>query len=101
MPSNFRGATAVVGIGQTPWYKRGAAPEPELKLAERAIVAAAEDAGIDPRDIDGFVSWGSERNSGQMMMRALGTKEIRFGALMWIHGGGAAGSIGLAASAIV
>jgi acetyl-CoA acetyltransferase len=101
MPSKMRGATAIVGVGQTPWYKRGSASDPELKLALRAVVAAADDAGIDPRDIDGFVSWGSEKNTGQNMMSALGTRDLRFGALMWTHGGGSAGSIGLAAMAIV
>lgn len=101
MPSIMRGATAIVGVGQTPWYKRGSAADSELKLALRAVVAAADDAGIDPRDIDGFVSWGSEKNSGQNMMSALGTRELRYGALMWIHGGGSAGAIGLAATAIV
>ena len=56
----FRGSAAVVGIGQTPYYKRGSSPDPEIKLALRAIVAACEDAGIDPSEIDGFVSYGSE-----------------------------------------
>jgi acetyl-CoA acetyltransferase len=98
--SNIRGAAAVVGLGQTPWYKRGTAPDSEFKMAVQAVVAAAEDAGISPRDIDGFVSWGSENNTGQNMMSALGTKELRFGSLMWTHGGGSAGSIGLAAMAI-
>ena len=100
MSRQMRGAAAIVGIGATPWYKRGTAAESEIRLAVRAIVAAAEDAGIDPRDIDGFVSWGSEMNAGQYLMSALGTRELKYGALMWIHGGGSAGSIGLAASAI-
>jgi acetyl-CoA acetyltransferase len=98
--SRLRGAAAVVGLGQTPWYKRGTSGEPEMKLALRAVVAAAEDAGIDPREIDGFVSWGSEKSAGQYLMSGLGMRELRYGALMWIHGGGSAGSIGLAASAI-
>lgn len=34
-------------------------------------------------------------------MPALGTKELRFGALIWGHGGGIPGALGLAASAIV
>ena len=97
----MRGTTAVVGVGETPWYKRGTSGEPALKLALRAIVAAAEDAGIDPSEIDGFVSYGSERNDGQRMMPALGTKELRFGALVWTHGGGIPGALGLAATAIV
>jgi acetyl-CoA acetyltransferase len=91
----------VVGIGQTPLYKRGTSPDPEMKLTLRAIVAACEDAGISPRDVDGFVSYGSERNDGQKLMPALGTKELRFGALVWGHGGGIPGALGLAASAIV
>jgi acetyl-CoA acetyltransferase len=97
----MRGTTAVVGIGETPYHKRGTSGEPALKLALRAIVAAAEDAGIDPSEIDGFVSYGSERNDGQRMMPALGTKELRFGALVWTHGGGIPGALGLAATAIV
>jgi acetyl-CoA acetyltransferase len=99
--SPLRGATAVVGIGQTPLYKRGTSPDPEMKLCLRAIVAACEDAGISPRDIDGFVSYGSERNEGQKMMPALGSREIRFAALNWSHGGGIPGALGLAAAAIV
>ena len=97
----LRGATAVVGLGDTPFYKRGASGEPALKLALRAVVAAAEDAGIDPADIDGFVSYGAERAEGQRMMAALGTRELRFGALAWTHGGGIPGALGLAAMAIV
>ncbi|MBP7337115.1 hypothetical protein [Niveispirillum sp.] len=99
--SRLRGATAIVGIGQTPYYKRGTSPDPELKLALRAIVAAAEDAGIDPRDIDGFISYASERNDAQKLMPALGTKEVRFASLAWIHGGGIPGALSIAASAIV
>jgi len=99
--SRLRGATAVVGIGQTPYYKRGTAPDPELKLCLRAIVAACDDAGIDPRDIDGFVSYASERSDAQKLMPALGTREVRFASLAWIHGGGIPGALSIAASAIV
>ena len=97
----FTGRTAIVGIGQTPWYKRGTSPDPEMKLALRAIVAACEDAGLDPRDIDGFVSYGSEHNTGQKLLPGLGTRDLRFAALAWTHGGGIPGAIGIAASAII
>jgi acetyl-CoA acetyltransferase len=100
MSNTLRGRAAVVGIGQLPWYKRGTAPEPEGKLALRAVVAAADDAGLDVRDIDGFTSWGSERNFGRHMAVALGLHEVRYGALVWTHGGGSAGAVGLAAMAI-
>lgn len=99
--TKLRGATAVVGIGQTPYYKRGSSPDPEIKLTLRAIVAACEDAGIDPRDIDGFISYASERNDAQKLMPALGTREVRFASLAWIHGGGIPGALSIAASAIV
>lgn len=101
MSSPLRGATAIAGIGQTPHYKRGTAGEPSGKLALRAIVDACVDAGIEPSEVDGFVSYGAERNDGQKLMRALGTRELRFGALVWTHGGGIPGALGLAAAAIV
>lgn len=100
MTYSLRAQAAVVGIGQLPWFKRGTSPDTELVMAVKAVVAAAEDAGLDPRDIDGFVSWGSEQNSGTAMMQALGTHEIRFGALAWMHGGASSGALGLAAQAI-
>ena len=96
----FRGSTAIVGIGQTPYYKRGTSPDPEIKLALRAIVAACEDAGIAPSEIDGFVSYGSERNTGQKLMPALGTKSLRYCAMAWTHGGGIPAAVGIAAQAI-
>lgn len=99
--SVFRGRTAVVGIGQTPYYKRATSPDPEMKLALRAIVAACDDAGIEPAEIDGFVSYGSERNTGQKLMPGLGTRQLRHAALAWTHGGGIPAAVGLAAQAIV
>lgn len=97
----FRGAAAVVGIGQTPYYKRGTAPEPELKLALRAIIAASEDAGIDVRDINGFVSYASERSDPAKLMPALGLREVKFASLVWFHGGGLAATLNIAAGAIL
>ena len=99
--SALRGATAVVGIGQTPLYKRGSSPDPEMKLCLRAIVAACEDAGIDPRDADGFVSYGADKNDPWKLMPGLGTRELRFSAMNWSHGGGIPGAVGLAAAAIL
>jgi acetyl-CoA acetyltransferase len=100
--SSIRGGTAIVGIGQTPYYRRGAAGEAESQLCLRAIVAACADAGIDPRDVDGFVSYGSDRNVGDRLMPALGTRELRLCGLVWSGGGGGIpGALGLAAGAIM
>jgi acetyl-CoA acetyltransferase len=97
----FRGSAAIVGIGQTPYYKRGTSPEPELKLALRAITAAADDAGIDVRDIDGFISYASERSDPAKLMPALGTREVSFASLVWFHGGGLPATLNIATCAIL
>lgn len=99
--SKLRGAAAIVGIGQTPYYKRGTAPDPEVKLAIQAITMAADDAGIDVRDINGFVSYASERSDASKLMPALGTRECTFTALAWFHGGALLATLNIAASAIL
>ena len=48
----LRGKVAVVGIGETTYYKHGQSPDAEFKLALQAILAACGDAGIDPHCID-------------------------------------------------
>ena len=98
---SIRGAAAIVGVGQTPYFKRGTSQYPALKLCLEAIVEACDDAGISPKDIDGFVSYASETSDAQKLMPALGTREVRFAALTWIHGGGIPGALSIAASAIM
>lgn len=100
--SRFRGATAVVGVGSTPMYRRGTAPVGERGLCVAAVVEACRSAGIDPRDVDGFVSYGSDRNAGPRMMAALGSRELRWSSMVWEGGGGGiAAAVGMAASAII
>jgi len=102
MTTAMRGATAVVGVGRTPMYRRGTAPTGERGLCLDAVVAACASAGIDHRDVDGFVSYGSDRNAGPRLMAGLGTRELRWSSMVWEGGGGGiAGAIGMAASAIV
>ena len=52
-------ATAIVGIGQTPFAKE--LPGTEVALACQAIRAALEDAGISPSEVDGLASSRSSR----------------------------------------
>ena len=102
MTGPFAGRIAVAGVGETPYYKRGTSPDSETKLTLRAIVAACEDAGIDPRDIDGFASYADDTNNGPGLMGGLGTRELRWSSMVWGGGGGgAAGAIGAAAAAII
>lgn len=95
------GRTAVAGIGYRQ-YRRGTAPLPERGVLVRAIVDACEDAGFDPADIDGFVSYGDDKNEPVRLMPDLGTKSLSWSAQVWGGGGGGvAGAFGLAAAAIL
>ncbi|MFT3721829.1 thiolase C-terminal domain-containing protein [Pseudorhodoferax sp.] len=94
----LRGKAAVVGIGETTYYRHGQAPEPEFKLTLRAILAACADAGIDPREIDGFSSFHDERAAPPRLAAALGIRELRFSNLQW-GGGGGGGSAAVANAA--
>jgi acetyl-CoA acetyltransferase len=93
--------TAIVGIGATPYYKRGMSlPQTKIELACKAILAACEDAGLSIRDVDGFAYYSGGFDTA-LIAQTLGIPEIKFTATLTGGGGGAAGSIGLAASAIV
>src|ERR1700689_4563362 len=100
MPMTLRDKTAVVGIGATPYYRRGESlPQTELELACKAILAALDDAGLTVQDLDGFTIYSSSCDPAQVAS-VLGVPEIRFAATLTSGGGGAAGSLGLAAAAI-
>ena len=95
------GRTAAVGVGYRQ-YKRGTAPLPERGVLVRTIIDACEDAGFDPADIDGFVSYGDDKNEPVRLMPDLGTKALTWSAQVWGGGGGGnAGAFGLAAAAIL
>lgn len=99
--SRFRGATAVVGAGSTPYYKRGTSPFTTPQLVLQAILAACEDAGADPRKVDGFVSYGHDSSEGLVIGAALGVDEIRWSSEVWGGGGGGvAAAINMAAAAV-
>jgi acetyl-CoA acetyltransferase len=99
---------AIVGVGATPYYKRGESwPQTTTELAGKAILAACEDAGLSVKDIDGFAYY-SEAGAGYgdkmdtaTFMETLGIPEVTFSATITSGGGGSAGAIGLARAAIV
>lgn len=91
----IRGKVAVAGIGETTYYKRGIAPDSEFRLVLQAILRAADDAGIDPRMIDGFASYSNDRNTPERISTALGCPVYRFSNMVW-GGGGGGGSAAMA-----
>ncbi len=79
---------AVVGIGETDYYRHGGSPDAEFKLAPKAIWRLAPMPGIDPRDIDGFSSYSDDRNEASRLAAALGTSRLRTATMQWGGGGG-------------
>ena len=76
----LRDKTAVVGIGATPYYKRGESlPQTELEMACKAILGALDDAGLTVDDLDGFAIYSSRCDPAQVAS-VLGVPEVRFAA---------------------
>jgi acetyl-CoA acetyltransferase len=97
----IRGKVAVVGVGETAYYKHGRAPQSEFALALQAILRACEDAGLDPRQVDGFASYSNDRNDPSRLAAALGLPELRFSNMQWGGGGGGgSAAVGNAAAAV-
>jgi acetyl-CoA acetyltransferase len=87
----MRGHAVVAGVGESTYYKRGGAPESEFQLACIAIRNAVADAGLEMRDVDGFVSY-MERNEPVRLSAALGTGDLAFTAQTFGGGGNGAGA---------
>lgn len=97
----LRGKVAIAGIGETTYYRHGQSPDAEFKLALQAVLAACADAGIDPREVDGFASYGNDRSEATRLAAALGIRELRFSNMHWGGGGGGvAASVANAAAAV-
>ena len=93
---------AIAGIAETAYYKRGAADRSEFQLTLEAILAAAEDAGLDVRDIDGFCSYSNDRNDPPRIASALGCKDLSLSNMFWGGGGGGgSGAVANACAALV
>ena len=101
MSRSLRGKVAIAGVGETAYYKRGEAPDAEFKLALMAILAACEDAGISPKEVDGFASFSNDRSDPSRLAAALGINDLRFANMQWGGGGGGgSGALGNAAAAV-
>jgi acetyl-CoA acetyltransferase len=103
-----RADAAIAGVGATEYYLRGgSAPRTALALTVEAILAACQDAGLSPAQIDGFAYYANAgAGYGQsvdtaLLIEALGIPEVSFSATLTGGGGGSAGAIGLARAAIV
>jgi acetyl-CoA acetyltransferase len=67
----LRDRTAIVGIGETQYAKRGGASRSEMALACEAIRRAVADAGLTLDDVDGLCAYSSDRCTIQEVAEAL------------------------------
>jgi len=91
-------ATAIVGIGQTAFAKT--LEQPETELAASAVVAALDDAGIDPGEVDGLVSYTAETTDEVTMAKNIGAGDITFFSQVGYGGGAGCATVGHAAMAV-
>jgi acetyl-CoA acetyltransferase len=77
---------AIAGIGATEFSKESG--RSELQLAAECAKAACDDAGVDPRDIDGMITFTIDNSDEINLARCLGVKDLAY--TTRIPGGGAA-----------
>src|ERR1700733_14133564 len=94
----FSGSTAVSGIGATEFSKESG--RSELRLAVEAVAAALGDAGIDPGEGDGIVTFSSDTNPEIEIARSLGIGELTFFSRIHYGGGAACATVHQAALAV-
>jgi acetyl-CoA acetyltransferase len=91
---------AVVGVGSTPYFRRGQSyPETEFSMACTAVLAALDDAGLTIKDLDGFSIYSNSCDPASVAAE-LGVPEVRWATTLTSGGGGCAGALGVAAAAI-
>ena len=89
---------AIVGIAESAYAKR--LEESEATLAAQVVLAACSDAGIDPSEIDGMVSYTVESVLDTALSAMIGSGDLGFFANVNYGGGAGPGCVGLMAMAI-
>lgn len=97
--SGLKDKAAIVGIGQTPFAKKGG--RSELDAGCEAIRMALDDAGLEVSDVDGMVRYDLETNSPSNYARTLGIENLSFFGAVDYGGGAGCGTILHAVTAIV
>jgi len=95
---NMWARTAIAGIGQTEFSKDSG--RSELQLAAEASLAAIHDAGLEPADIDGMVTFTVDNTAEPALMDCLGINDLTWAGRTPGGGNTASAVIGMAAAAI-
>jgi 17-hydroxy-3-oxo-4-pregnene-20-carboxyl-CoA lyase len=84
-------AASIAGIGATEFSKDSG--RSELRLAAEATLAALADAGLDPSDVDGLVTFTMDSTAEIALARELGLGDLRFFSHVGYGGGAACGCV--------
>ncbi len=98
MDTSIKDRTAVAGIAQTRFAK--SLEGSEKRLACEVIVAACEDAGIDPSEVDGLCSYTMENTAEVDIAKNIGADNITYFSQIAYGGGGGCATLGQAAMAV-
>ena len=90
--------TAIVGIGATEFSKDSG--RSELSLAVEAVKAALDDAGLAPKDVDGYSTYTMDNNPAVEVNRFLGGGDLTFFSSIHYGGGAACATFQQAAMAV-
>lgn len=90
--------SAVAGIGATEFSK--ASGRSELQLAAEAVSAAIDDAGLQPSDVDGLVTYTGDTNAEIHVARSVGIGDLTFHSRIHYGGGAACSTVQQAAMAV-
>ena len=90
---------AIVGIGATEFSKNSG--RSEMRLACEAVKAAIEDAGLQPSDVDGMVTYSADTNPEIEIARSIGIGDLTFFSRIHHGGGAACGTIQQAVLAVM
>ncbi len=94
----YAGKAAIVGIGATEFSKSSG--RSELQLALEACVAACEDAGIEPSQVNGLSTFTMETNPESEILRGLGIPELTHFSRIHFGGGAPCATVQYAAMAV-
>jgi acetyl-CoA acetyltransferase len=98
MPTTLKDQAAIAGIGQTEFSKNSG--RSELQLACEAVRAALEDCGLNPREVDGLVTFSMDTNDEVEVAQAVGCGDLTFYSRIPYGGGAAIGVIQQAVMAV-
>jgi acetyl-CoA acetyltransferase len=101
VPVRLADRVAVVGVGETPFTRDAGVPT--VRLALDAVMAALDDAGLVPTDVDAvFPPYGAHQSATtEDLVANLGLEQVRHRSVFYLGGASAVASLEAAVMAIV